>query len=64
MINQGQSATSSNIGDTGRKWVTPDRAIFLGRVGPNNVLIVISDDDDLLGRTLNLVVDALDTSSP
>ena len=61
---QGQGATSSNIGDTGRKWIAPDQAIFLGRVGPNIVLIVISDDDDLLGRTLDLVVDALDTSGP
>ena len=61
---QGQGAKSSTIGDTGRKWVAPDRTIFLGRAGPNLVLILIGDDEDLVERALELVVDALETSSP
>ena len=61
---QGQGAASSSVGDTGRKWVTSDQTIFLGRVGPNVVLIIIGDDEDLVSEALELMVEALSTAKP
>ena len=56
---QGQGAKSTSIGDTGRKWVTPDVTIFLGRLNANDLLIVIGDDEDLVGLALELIVGEL-----
>ena len=55
---QGTGVTSSSIGDSGRKWVTTDRTVFLGQTGPATLLL-IGDDEETVGRGLEQLFEAL-----
>jgi hypothetical protein len=60
---QGGGGTSEKVGDSGRKWVTSDETVFLGQIGPT-ILLIIGDAEDLVGRGLVLLFDALAEQTP
>ena len=51
------------IGETGRKWVATDEAIFLGQVGPT-ILLIIADDEETIGLALQLTGQLLQAENP
>jgi hypothetical protein len=60
---QGTETTSDKVGESGRKWVTPDETVFLGQIGPT-ILLIIGDNGDIVGRGLELLFDALAERTP
>ena len=60
---QGITASSSAVGQSGRKWVAPDETIFLGQLGPT-VLLIIGDDEDIVSQALDHLFAALEEQAP
>ena len=56
-------ATSETVGESGRKWVTPEEAIFVGQIGPA-ILLIIGPDENIVGTALQLLFEALESRAP
>ena len=56
-------ATSETVGESGRKWVTPEEAIFVGQIGPA-ILLIIGPDENIVGTALQLLFEALGSRAP
>ena len=59
----GAGGTSESIGDSGRKWVTPDEVVFLGQIGPA-ALLIIGDDEETVQLGLDEFFKALQPPTP
>ena len=60
---EGPNVRSERLGDTGRKWITPDQTIFLGQVG-DTILVIIGEDEQTVGDGLDLLFEALESTTP
>ena len=60
---QGLSATSEAVGQSGRKWVTPEETIFVGQAGPT-ILLIIGPDETLVGQALQLLFESMEPPTP
>jgi hypothetical protein len=56
---QQDGGTSEEVGESGRKWIFPERTIFLGQLGPV-VTLIVADNNDLVGSVLGHLFEALD----
>ena len=56
---QEDGGTSEEVGESGRKWIFPERTVFLGQLGPV-VTLIVADDEDLVGTVLGHLFEALD----
>ena len=46
---QEDGGNSESVGQSGRKWVMPERTIFLGQIGPV-IMLIIGDNEPRRGR--------------
>ena len=60
---QEEGGSTTSLGDSGRKWSTPDRTIFMGRTGAT-VLLIVGDDEGTVGTALELLFEALAALGP
>jgi serine/threonine protein kinase len=56
---QEDGGTSEDVGESGRKWIFPERTVFLGQLGPV-VTLIVADNNDLVGSVLGHLFEALD----
>ena len=58
-----EGVATQAVGETGRRWITPDQTVFAGRIGPA-VLLIIGDDDTLVQQGLDKFFEALSEPGP
>ena len=51
----GPEGSAANLGESGRRWVTPDGTIFLGQQFTGSALLIIGDSEELVGLALELL---------